>query len=88
MIRVAGADYHSPPQYDIQRLPPLTLRICSPGGGGFGDARERDPAAVLRDVEDDIVSIDAARSIYRVAINPETLTLDSEATRELRARRT
>jgi N-methylhydantoinase B len=88
MISVAGADFHSPPQYDIQRLPPLTLRICSPGGGGFGDARARDPASVLRDVEDEIVSIDAARNIYGVAIDPKTLTLDREATRALRARRT
>lgn len=84
MIRVTGDEFQSPPQYDVQRLPPLTLRICSPGGGGFGLAHERDPAFVLRDVENEIVSIDAARNVYRVEINPATLTIDQEATRKLR----
>ena len=37
-------------------------------GGGVGSARERDPAAVLRDVVDGYVSIEAARRLYGVRI--------------------
>jgi N-methylhydantoinase B len=40
----------------------------SPGGGGFGDPLERDPAAVLEDVLDGKVSLDAARERYCVAV--------------------
>lgn len=40
----------------------LLLRL--PGGGGMGDPKERDPALVQRDVEDGLVSAQAARTIY------------------------
>jgi N-methylhydantoinase B len=40
----------------------------SAGGGGFGNALERDPAAVLEDVLDGKVSIAAARERYGVVI--------------------
>lgn len=38
------------------------------GGAGYGIAVERDPDAVLEDVLDGYVSIDAARKLYNVAI--------------------
>ena len=34
------------------------------GGGGWGDPRERDPAAVRADVADGKVTPDAARELY------------------------
>ena len=34
------------------------------GGGGFGEARERDPRAVAEDVADGYVSAEAARRTY------------------------
>ena len=40
------------------------LLLKLPGGGGMGDPKERDPALVKRDVEDGLVSPDAARRIY------------------------
>jgi N-methylhydantoinase B len=40
------------------------LLLKLPGGGGMGDPKERDPALVQRDVEDGLVSPDAARSVY------------------------
>ena len=40
------------------------LRIMSPGGGGYGDPRERDPAAVKRDLVEGKISAEAAREIY------------------------
>jgi N-methylhydantoinase B len=40
------------------------LRIVSPGGGGYGDPRERDPEAVKRDLIEGKISENAAREIY------------------------
>ena len=42
------------------------LRVVSPGGGGYGDPRERDPAAVKRDLMEGKISVEAARGIYSV----------------------
>ncbi|HUV11889.1 MAG TPA: hydantoinase B/oxoprolinase family protein, partial [Acidimicrobiia bacterium] len=59
------------------------------GGGGWGDALERDPQAVLDDVWDEYVSVDAAREQYGVvitgALDDMTLTLDDAATVARRA---
>jgi N-methylhydantoinase B len=56
-------------------------------GGGYGDPLERDPAAVLRDLEDEFVTIDEARDHYGVAIDPATMTVDVAGTARLRAAR-
>jgi len=40
------------------------LRVMSPGGGGYGDPRERDPAAVARDLVEGKISVEAARTLY------------------------
>ncbi|GGJ08034.1 hydantoinase B/oxoprolinase family protein [Neoroseomonas lacus] len=40
------------------------LLLKLPGGGGMGDPKERDPALVARDVEDGLVSSEAARGVY------------------------
>ena len=40
----------------------------SAGGGGFGPPRERDPALVLRDVEDGLVTPESAEAVYGVVI--------------------
>ncbi len=55
------------PQYGVRQMPPLNITLSSPGGGGWGDPRTRDPALVLRDVEDGVVSPEAARDVYGVA---------------------
>jgi N-methylhydantoinase B len=61
------------------------------GGGGWGDPLDRDPQAVLDDVWDEYVSIDAARDRYGVVITGSladmTLALDADATDRLRASR-
>ena len=56
----------------------------SGGGGGWGPALERDPAAVLADVREGYVSIEAAKRDYGVAIDEATLSLDLAATATLR----
>jgi 5-oxoprolinase (ATP-hydrolysing) len=61
------------------------IEITVPNSGGYGDPVERDPRLVLDDVLDGFASIEQAVEIYRVAIDPETLTLDLKATEALRA---
>jgi 5-oxoprolinase (ATP-hydrolysing) len=56
--------------------------MTNPGGGGFGDPLERDPALVLDDVEEGIVSSEAALSAYGVVI--EQGAVDAEATERRR----
>ena len=61
------------------------------GGGGWGNPLERDPTAVLEDVWDEYVSIDAARDEYAVVLTGSVehmdLALDADATTALRAER-
>ena len=56
------------------------------GGGGWGPALERDPAAVARDVRDGRVSVNRAREQYGVVMDPRTLVVDHAETSDLRLR--
>ncbi len=62
------------------------IRLATGGGGGFGQAIERDPAAVEADVRDELLTVDQALELYAVVINRETFRADGEATAALRAR--
>ena len=57
------------------------------GGGGYGDPFERDPARVAADVRAEKISREYARREYGVVVDPRTLELDADATRETRAGR-
>lgn len=59
------------------------VRLETPGGGGFGRAEERAPAAVARDAALGFVSRETAREAYRVVLG-EDFTVDEGATRRLR----
>jgi N-methylhydantoinase B len=48
--------------------PDSIVTMMTPGGGGYGDARERDRELVLADVADGYVSVEAARSTYGVEV--------------------
>jgi N-methylhydantoinase B/oxoprolinase/acetone carboxylase alpha subunit len=61
------------------------LCASTQGGGGYGDALEREPEAVMADVSGGIITDQVARDVYFVAYDPETLTVDGEATERLRA---
>ena len=61
-----------------------TLQVRWNGGGGIGDPLLRPSAAVLEDVRQGLVSIQAARDVYGVAI--ENNSIDPELTAALRAR--
>lgn len=60
------------------------LGKVSGGGGGVGDPVTRDPAKVLEDVLDEFVTIEHARTTYKVVIDPKTMTIDERATAALR----
>lgn len=64
--------------------PDEVLVNSSGGGGGWGNPFEREPQAVLEDVLDEYVSIESARNDYGVVINPETMTVDVQATTSIR----
>ncbi|MFQ5554175.1 MAG: hydantoinase B/oxoprolinase family protein [Acidimicrobiia bacterium] len=53
------------------------------GGGGYGHAHEREPAAVLDDVRLGLVSVEGAQAHYGVVIGPD-LMVDEDATAALR----
>ncbi|MBV9282084.1 MAG: hydantoinase B/oxoprolinase family protein [Chloroflexi bacterium] len=66
-----------------------TIRTVSPCGGGYGDPLERDPARVLDDVLDGLVSAASARELYGVVLadgDGSGPAVDLEATEQLRAR--
>ncbi len=50
------------------------------GGGGYGDALERDPQAVMNDLRDNRMARWAARGIYHVVYDEASLRVDHEAT--------
>jgi N-methylhydantoinase B len=54
------------------------------GGGGWGDPLARDPARVLRDVRNGLVSGAAARAEYGVVVDTTRWCLDQAATAERR----
>jgi N-methylhydantoinase B len=56
------------------------------GGGGYGDPLDRNPDEVAKDVKEGLVSRDAARKIYGVALNSRNGKVQPEATRKLRER--
>lgn len=56
----------------------------SGGGAGVGDPAQRDPEAVRADVKNELVSLEMARNVYKVIIDPETLEIDWLGTDKLR----
>lgn len=57
-----------------------TYYISVGGGGGYGDAIQRDPESVLRDLRFARTTAWAAEHIYHVVFDPESLRLDEAAT--------
>jgi N-methylhydantoinase B len=59
------------------------VSVRSPGGGGYGPPTDRDPNRVASDVRDELLTREAARSIYCVALTDD-LAVDEQETRRLR----
>lgn len=64
----------------------VILKI-SGGGAGVGNPMERDPEKVRWDVYNEFISIEKARDMYGVVIDPVTLTVDQERTKALRSQK-
>mgnify|MGYP001190727325 FL=1 len=60
------------------------IQFILSGGGGYGDALQRETARVLEDVVQGYVSIENAKKDYGVVINPDVLEVDIQATELLR----
>jgi N-methylhydantoinase B len=69
--------------FELRHGDVLYMRVAS--GGGYSDPLERDPMLVRNDVQNFIVSRDAARNVYGVILDQE-LQVDFEATAELRTK--
>ncbi len=80
-----GAEPHPKSHYVLQPGQRVTLKL--PGGGGFGQALEREPGRVLADVRAGYVSLEAAAREYGVIIDSDAMTVDDAATAALRKER-
>jgi len=70
--------------YKLRRDDVVSIRTG--GGGGWGNPLERDPNLVLWDVVNGYITIDVAKNVYGVIIDPSTMLIDWEGTNELRER--
>jgi N-methylhydantoinase B len=61
-----------------------TVIVRRPGGGGYDDPFKRPAERVLEDIFNGYVSVDGAQRDYGVVVDPVTLTVDDEATAEVR----
>jgi len=68
--------------YEMLKGDLVSLR--SGGGGGWGDPLERDPKLVAWDVKNEYITIEQARNIYGVVIDPRSLEVDYKETQALR----
>ena len=87
LVRADGSREQIPSKVDNVRVEPgdrIVFRTA--GGGGWGDALERDPAVVRRDVVRGLLTEEAAREGYGVALNGDGKEVDRTATEELRGR--
>jgi len=73
--------------FDLKYLEPGDILISdSGGGGGVGDPLDREIEKVRWDALNEYISVQAARGIYGVVIDPKTFEVDEEATKSLRAK--
>jgi N-methylhydantoinase B len=56
------------------------------GGGGIGDPLDREPERVLNDVQRRIFTLEMAREVFGVVIDPEGRAVDDKATKVARER--
>ena len=71
-------------QVDFQQQPVDVYAVVCSAAGGFGDPLDRDTKLVQMDVEGNVVTVEAAREIYGVIVDPGTLEVDQDATYKLR----
>jgi N-methylhydantoinase B len=72
---------------DIRVTAGALITVRTPGGGGYGNPLERDPALVRRDVARGYFSAEDAERDYGVVLGGAPVGIDVEATARLRATR-
>jgi N-methylhydantoinase B len=73
-VEISGEEYRPPhlsKDQDIQLTPGDRIRVSTPGGGGYGDPRRRDPAKVARDVMRGYYSREQAEELFGVRFTPD-----------------
>ncbi len=73
---------HSKAIYPLAHGDLVSIRVS--GSGGYGNAFERDPALVARDVALGYVSVERARDGYGVVVDPVSCEVDRRATASVR----
>jgi N-methylhydantoinase B len=77
----------------FSKTPPIPITagtvvwMQTAGGGGFGAPLDRDPDRVRDDVLNGYITREGAARDYAVVLRPDTLEVDADATRRLRASR-
>jgi N-methylhydantoinase B len=84
-IRLNGQDIN-PKGITIAKNGDL-LQVDTPGSGGHGDPLERDPLMVCTDYQHQLVTLEGARHLYGVVIDPACRSVDVDATARLRTQR-
>ena len=73
--------------FDLQYLEPGDILVQnSGGGGGVGDPLDREVDKVRWDVVNEYVSVEAAKDVYGVVIDPKSFEVDEKATAALRSK--
>ena len=83
VIRADGSAYRPPhlsKDQEIPLRPGDTVRVSTPGGGGYGDAFEREPTLVLQDVMRGYYTADEAEQRFGVVLSGDPLQVDEAAT--------
>ncbi|HJV28751.1 MAG TPA: hydantoinase B/oxoprolinase family protein [Aromatoleum sp.] len=81
-----GASYtthHMGMGFEISKRGELFM-ISQGAGAGYGDLLERDPAGVIRDIEEGLISAEVAERLYKVKFDPVTLAINHDATQAAR----
>jgi len=73
-----------PSKSTFEADPGEKIIIQTAGGGGWGNPKARDPEKVRLDVLQGLISIDRAKEIYGVHIDPKSFEIDYKATNKLR----
>jgi N-methylhydantoinase B len=75
-VRVYQGDKEIVPEHlskaqDIPLKPGDRVRVGTPGGGGYGDPRERDPASVAEDVRLGRYTVEQAKALFGVVLKDD-----------------
>lgn len=72
-----------PSKVTLSLQPGDVISVQTPGGGGCAPVQQRPPALVAADVAAGKISVERARQVYGVIVDPATCTIDEQATAAL-----